>query len=65
MSNEPFGRQLQPVRVVVSGGEKIDRSYWAGRMRNMLDNRCSCCTNHLITKVDEEAFTIYPDANND
>lgn len=59
------GIQLQPVRVMISGGEKIDRSYWAGRIRSFLDNQCMSCTNQLLTKIDEEAFTIYPDANND
>lgn len=62
--DEPFGRQLQPVRVVISGGEKIDRSYWAGKLRAMLNHQ-SCDTNHLLNSVDTEAFTIYPDANND
>lgn len=60
-----FGRQLQPVRVIITSEDPIDRRYWAERIRSWLDNAMPCCTNHLITKVDEEAFTIYPDANND
>lgn len=65
MSNEPFGRQLQPVRVTIESGEEIDRQYWAARIRSILDNQCSCCTNQIATTRAVEAFTIYPDANND
>lgn len=62
--DEPFGRQLQPVRVVITGGEQIDREHWAQRIRGWLENQ-PCCTNHLAASVNAVAFTIYPDANND
>lgn len=65
MPSEPFGRQLRPVRVTITDGEEIDRSYWAGRIRTFLNNSCSCCTNQIATTRAVEAFTIYPDANND
>lgn len=64
MSSEPFGRQLLPVKVEVTGGEKVDREHWAGRLRSWLNNQ-PCAVNHTTTKVDTEAFMIYPDANND
>lgn len=65
MSDEPFGRQLQPVRVIIEGREKIDREHWAWRLRGWLDHATACATNHLPLGPDREAFTIYPDANND
>lgn len=58
------GRQLQPVHVMISAGEKIDREHWAARIRSWLEHQ-PCVTNSLTVKINEVGFTIYPSANND
>lgn len=64
MSEMNFGRQLEPVLVIVTGDNKIDREYWAGRLRAFLEHQpCMVQTNPSPDFV--SSFRIYPNANND
>lgn len=64
MSDEPFGRQLRPVRVTIALGDVIDREHWARSIKGYLNNQ-PCSLNHYPTTKEVVSFTIYPDANND
>lgn len=63
MSDEPFGRQLKPVIVTLSGGDEVDRLYWKRRLRGWLEHQP--CVTDGFTSFDTDGFRIYPDANND
>lgn len=65
MSKEPFGRQLKPVKIRITGGEDIDRSYWCNRIQSMLSNQASCAVHTQAPSAGEHSFDLYPDANNE
>jgi hypothetical protein len=57
---EPFGRQPQPVRVVLVG-EPIDVEYYRTRLIYIIENG----SYDICAKTDNNTFTIYPRAVND
>lgn len=61
--NEPFGRQLKPVLVSITGGEAVDRHYWQSRIASFLSHQ-PCVTRGYGTPT-HEFIAINPDANND
>lgn len=63
MSDEPFGRQLRPVKIEISGGEDIDQRHWAGRLTAWLNHQPCATMRHR--EPNKEVVMIYPDANND
>jgi hypothetical protein len=60
MPHETFGRQPQPVTVVVQDGEAIDIGYW----RNLLQRFAA---NHAanVQVINHQSFRIYPNAVNE
>ncbi len=60
MTDEPFGRQPQPVRVVLVG-EPIDVDHYRNRLIYIIENGSL----DVCTKTDTHIFTIYPRAVND
>lgn len=63
MSDEPFGRQLKPVLVAITGGEAEDRRYWQSRIAAFLSHQ-PCVTIGSGTPT-HEFIRINPDVNND
>lgn len=62
--DEPFGRQLLPVTVSITGGHDEDRSYWQQRLTAWLNHQ-PCVTSSVDVPGPVRAFRIHPDANND
>lgn len=60
MTDEPFGRQPQPVRVVLTG-DPIDVDHYRSKIIGYIE-RSSYDT---CSKSDPNTFTIYPRAVND
>lgn len=58
MSDEPFGRQPQPVTILLQG-EDIDVSYWLSKLRRFLENQGP------YISVGTSSIRIYPHAVND
>lgn len=61
--NEPFGRQLKPVTVTISGGDPEDRDYWQSNINSYLQHRP--CVTLLAKTASNVSIGIFPDANND
>lgn len=59
MSDEPFGRQPQPVRVMLIG-ESIDVDYWLRVLMQRAEFK-----GDLTQSVGSATFVIYPRAVND
>lgn len=63
MNDEPFGRQLKPVHVIITGGDPEDHAHWANKIVGYLNNQP--CVTHRGTDGTKELIRIHPDANND
>lgn len=61
MTNEPFGRQPQPVKVVMTGAA-VDVDYYRNRFMSYIER--TSYANCVYNKA-EDSFTIYPGAVND
>jgi len=63
MTNEPFGHQPEPVRVIISGTHPDDVTFWKRELMRLAqykgDNVEEVGTDY------SNAFTIYPRAVND
>lgn len=59
MTNEPFGRQPQPVKFTMEG-ETIDIDYWFNLIKRMAESR-----GYNTVERHRNIFTIYPGAVND
>lgn len=59
MSDEPFGRQPQPVTIVLTGAP-IDVSYWKQRLMRAAEFKGDMTQNQGL-----DTFKIYPRAVND
>lgn len=64
MNDEPFGRQLKPVVVNITGGDSEDRDYWTDKICRYLYNQ-PCLIDPIKLTGTARAFRINPDANND
>jgi hypothetical protein len=61
--NEPFGRQLKPVQVLIRGGDREDRLYWRTKIKGYLEHQPCVTVNDHDDRT--EILNIHPDANND
>lgn len=59
--DEPFGRQPQPVRVVLTG-DAIDIEHYRKLIMGYIDRTSY---DHCVYNPAEDSFTIYPRAVND
>jgi len=63
MSDEPFGRQLKPVHIQITGGDAEDREHWMQTIKRFLISQP--CDFDATSNTSTKFLTIYPDANND
>lgn len=59
-TDEPFGRQPQPVKIVVTGKEAVDVVYWMRIIKYACEFK-----GDLIEQQGATQLTIYPRAVND
>jgi hypothetical protein len=60
VTDEPFGRQPQPVQVVVTGKHALDVIYWVRHIKRACEFR-----GDLVEQQGSTQLTIYPRAVND
>lgn len=60
MTDEPFGRQPQPVQIVVTGKEAADVVYWVRHIKRACEFK-----GDLVEQQGSTQLTIYPRAVND
>lgn len=68
MTDEPFGRQPKPVKVVLSGDDAQDVLYWTRRLYRFAEHNgadIQLGNGHHTTTSSTKEFTIYPRAVND
>jgi hypothetical protein len=63
LTPSPFGRQLDPVTVIVTGGLQADRVHWRNKINAYLSNQA--CVTNTFSIGDTEIIRVHPDANND
>ena len=60
MSDEPFGRQPQPVRIVVTGNEAADVVFWVRHIKRACEFK-----DDLVEQQGSAQLIVYPRAVND
>lgn len=61
MTDEPFGRQPKPVRVVLTG-DAIDVAHYRSLIMGYIERTSY---DHCVYNPTDDSFTIYPRAVND